>query len=340
MQHEVMKNNLEEFGTEVGEPQTASEPRRSARDITEEFEENVEKVGGRQTYSNTQWTAKEAGVFVAVPSTRTKLPAGVYNVQVKNNIPVFVEQDLVVDDLMQFPDSLSDKIFSEINDFWGRGAVFKEYGFLHRRGYIFYGPQGSGKTAMVQQIIKSVVEKDGIVFMCEHPGILVLGLTQFRQVEPERPVVCVFEDIDSIIKNYGDDYLLALLDGENQIDKVLNIATTNYPEYLDKRIVARPRRFDRVIKVGMPGADIRREYFRHKLNIKENELEKWVNATDGFSFAACAELVISVKCLGHPFEKAAEILSDLLTSKASSSDFTGGKVGFAASSQRGPGFAS
>jgi ethanolamine transporter len=30
-------------------------------------------------------------------------------------------------------------------------------------------------------------------------------------------------------------------------DKVINIATTNYPERLDRRIVSRPRRFDRII---------------------------------------------------------------------------------------------
>jgi hypothetical protein len=321
-----MYNHLEEFGTSV----ETAEPsrRRPPTDIGAEFEDQVEKVGGRPEISKTQWTANEA-VYVAVPPTRNKLPAGVYTVTIKNNIPVFVKQDLVVDDLMHFPDSLSDKVFNEISDFWSRGDVFKEYGFLHRRGYIFYGPQGSGKTAMVQQIIKSVVDKDGVVFICEHPGILVLGLTVFRGVEPNRPIVCVFEDIDSIIKNYGDDYLLALLDGENQIDKVLNIATTNYPEYLDKRIVARPRRFDRVIKVGMPNETIRREYFHHKLKIKEDELEKWVSATNEFSFAACAELVISVKCLGHDFDKAVEILSSLLSSKHSSSEFDSTEIGFA-----------
>jgi len=30
---------------------------------------------------------------------------------------------------------------------------------------------------------------------------------------------------------------------------VLNLATTNYPEQLDRRFVARPRRFDRVVRI-------------------------------------------------------------------------------------------
>ena len=324
-----MKNNLDDFGTNIDSSPQATAPRRHYDDEVRHRDDEDSGGSKREKFGNTQWTANEAGVFVAVPSTRAQLPAGVYTVLIRNGVTLFVKQDLVVDDLMKFPDSKSDEILTEISEFWNKGDLFKEYGFLHRRGYILYGPQGSGKTAIVQQVIGEIIEKGGIVFICEHPAILTTGLTSFRQVEPDRPVVCLFEDIDAIIKNYGDDYLLTLLDGENQIDKVLNIATTNYPEYLDKRIVSRPRRFDRVIKVGMPSADIRRAYFTKKLNIKEHELETWVNATEGFSFAACAELVISVKCLGHPFDKAVGILSSLLTSKASSNEFNEGQFGFA-----------
>jgi ATP-dependent 26S proteasome regulatory subunit len=56
---------------------------------------------------------------------------------------------------------------------------------------------------------------------------------------------------------------LSVLDGENQVDKVLNIATTNYPEKLDRRLVGRPRRFDRLIYIDMPNHVVRREYFKY-----------------------------------------------------------------------------
>ncbi len=42
-------------------------------------------------------------------------------------------------------------------------------------------------------------------------------------------MVCIFEDIDAIVQEHGEDELLALLDGEARIDYVLNVATTNYP---------------------------------------------------------------------------------------------------------------
>ena len=111
----------------------------------------------------------------------------------------------------------------------------------------------SGKTCLVQQIITNIVNTDGLVFQCtNHPAVFNDGLAQFRKVEPDRPIVCLFEDIDAIISEHGEDEILQLLDGESAIDKCLNIATTNYPENLDRRLVARPRRFDRVIQIGMP----------------------------------------------------------------------------------------
>ena len=43
-------------------------------------------------------------------------------------------------------------------------------------------------------------------------------------------MICIFEDIDAIIQNYGDCVLLQWLDGHHQVDRVINLATTNYPE--------------------------------------------------------------------------------------------------------------
>lgn len=40
-----------------------------------------------------------------------------------------------------------------------------------------------------------------------------------------------------------------------------------------------------------------------KLGADDAELERWVGATDGLSLAACAEPVISVRCLGHGLEE-------------------------------------
>lgn len=314
------KPDLSEFGSSVRGRRQPAEPYPYA-----EGQATAEPppFSGLPFVSNqfTQWTSPQQNLYMAISNAVDTLPAGHYKIGSHQGQPTFYHLPNKVDDLLRFPDSKADAILSEIDNFWKRGTIFKEHGFLHRRGYMFYGPQGSGKTCLVQQVIAEVVQRKGIVFGCEHPSIFKAGLLRFREVEPDRHVVCLFEDIDALMDRHGEEEFLSLLDGEEMLDKVLNIATTNYPERLDARIVQRPRRFDRVIKVDMPGKEIRRMYFERKLKIATEEIDMWVAATEGFSFAACAELVISVKCLGNEFDYSVEVLEALKNSKPSSQDF-------------------
>jgi len=326
--------NYEEFGTAVPHQPSGAESERIMRALNssvEDVEPVVAKDEDLTKMVPTQWTMAGPNAFVCVPNSVKTLPAGLYNVQPQRNGGVmFEKQQLQIDELMDFPDSKIDKILTDIDTFWAEGEKFYYHGFLHRRGYMFYGPQGSGKTCLVQQLVSNIIKANGIVFYCTKPLYLQLGLTVFRTVEPNRPVICIFEDIDAIIKENGDDVLLSLLDGENQVDRVLNIATTNYPELLDRRIVNRPRRFDRVIRIDWPGDGVRRLYFEKKLKIAGSELDQWVAATERLSFAACAELVISVKCLGKDFNDTVKILKEQNAARPKSSEYDAdeSKVGF------------
>jgi SpoVK/Ycf46/Vps4 family AAA+-type ATPase len=185
---------------------------------------------------------------------------------------------------------------------------------------------------VVHQVVHRIVKAGHIAVFCEHPGLLTRTMELFRRVEPTRPLVCLFEDIDAVIEVHGDSELLQWLDGSHQIDKVINIATTNYPERLDRRIVSRPRRFDRIIKIESPEARIRRTYFTRKLpDLAAQELERWVELTEGLSFAALAELVISVACLGNSLEDSIEVLRHLDDQHPSSKEFDRpGNMGFGA----------
>lgn len=275
-----------------------------------------------------QWSLCGPNTFCGVGDTQEILEPGVYSITASQGVSRFVKKDINIDALIEFPDSKADGILTEIEEFWKRGKYFEDYGFLHRRGYLLYGKQGSGKTSIVQQVVRRIVDHEGIVFLCNSPNVFTEGLSVFRKIEPNRHVVCIFEDIDSIINVYGEDALLSVLDGETQINRVLNVATTNYPERLDARIASRPRRFDRVLKIGMPEKAVRKAYFQKKLKIDDKEIDTWVNATEDFSFASMSELVISVKCLGNSFEESVARLRELMDNKPSSSNLDGGKVGF------------
>ncbi len=314
---------LEEFGTDVP---AEKYPKDNLAASTPPQEIGDEGKGSGITL--VQWALVGNGEYMGVGPTKVILPAGVYVPFMTNKGVAFKFVDIKVDELLELPDSLYSGIISEIEDFWTRGDKFREFGFLHRRGYMLFGPAGGGKTCVVQQIINRIVKAGDVVMICGRPGDLVEGLATFRRIEPTRRVVCVFEDLDAIIRDHGEDRILALLDGENQIDRVLNIGTTNYPERLDPRIIARPRRFDRVVKVGMPADNVRRVYLEKKLGISGDDLEMWVNKSKGFSFAALAEMVISIKCLGNSLDDTVNVLRELSKAKASSTEFDPTKLGF------------
>ncbi len=276
--------------------------------------------------SGLQWMVR-GNTFMMCGRTLPRLPAGAYSCsQDYNGNAVFTARNLQADDIIDFPDSLAAKVLDEIERFWQLGDRFRKHGFLHRRGYLFYGKQGGGKSSLVHLIVGRILDAGHLAFFCEQPGSFIGCMEQLRQVEPDRPMVCVFEDIDAIIKTYGDSELLQWLDGNHQVNKAINLATTNYPESLDRRIISRPRRFDRILRIDAPDARLRQAYFKRKLpELSVAELDRWVELSDGLPFAALAEMIISVCCLGNDLEKSALLLKELDSHNPSSSEFGDGE---------------
>ena len=300
-----------------------------------ELENLQEKVG-----KPSQWGAVSAGIYKALASTHKTLPSAAYSISFDrhNSEPLFIKKQVKTDDIIKFKKSLSGTLMSEINSFWGGGERFTDLGFLHRRGYLLYGPQGTGKSSVINEVVEDIIKRDGIVLYCENPKFFNEALVVFRKAEPNRNLLCVFEDIDAIIKRHGEEEILSVLDGSNMVDRVLNIATTNYPEILDKRIVSRPRRFDRVIKVAPPSKSIRKQYLQAKLPKKSN-VDEWVEKTDDLSFAGITEAVISVECLGIDIDKAIDIIKNIEKGHPNSDDFgTKGSLGFSTETTKRPTF--
>jgi hypothetical protein len=270
-----------------------------------------------------QWMLTGPNTFQMCGRTTEQLPAGAYSVYMDNcGNAVFQARELQVDELIHFPDSLPARVLGEIRRFWSTGERFARYGYLHRRGYLLYGKQGCGKSSLIHQIVRDIVADGHVAFFCGSPYYFIRCMEKFRQVEPARPIVCIFEDIDAIIEQNGDADLLQWLDGNHQVDKAVNLATTNYPEKLDRRIISRPRRFDRILRIDAPDARMREAYFAKKVpELTAVELARWVDLTDGLPFAALAEMVISVCCLGNDLEEAAKLLRSLDAHNPSSAEF-------------------
>jgi hypothetical protein len=267
------------------------------------------------------------GGFVPSRTTTEKLPAGTYKLQFADAVGFyFAPMPLTTDSLLRLPDSKSDAVIAEIERFWTLKEKFQQFGFVHKRGFLLYGPPGSGKTSTVAVVNQNMVAAGGVVLIpTVPPDVLAPMLSSLRQVEPHRPLVVVFEDIDDHIRRYGEAEMLSLLDGESSIDNVVYIATTNYPENLAGRVVNRPSRFDKVIKIGMPNAGAREMYLKSR-GLSQETVDAWVPLTDGFSIAHLKELVVGVEVLGEPLDDVVKRLRRMAVTPSSDGDKS--SVGF------------
>ena len=241
------------------------------------------------------------------------------------------------DKLLHFPDCASDWVIDEIRSFWRKETHFRSHGFMWKRGFLLYGPPGSGKTSTVNIVTAEHVTDGGIVLYIQHPSLGSEALKIIRTIEPKRSLIVVLEDIDAIASNYGESDLLSMLDGEHQVDNVVFIATTNYPERLDHRIVNRPSRFDIIAKIGMPNAEARRLYLLDKsINLQSDPdmADLWVKETEEFSFAHLKELIVSVEVFERPFDESVERLRQMMECKSSSKEFQQSDMGFVTSKQQ------
>lgn len=264
-----------------------------------------------------QWGTSDGTIFIPSSKTVAKLTPGVYEIDQSNSFGLFFEKIPVkTEGLIRFPDTNSDKVVAEIQKFWERESFFREYGIAYKRGIILYGPPGSGKSCTVQLIMQDVIQRQGIVIEFNEPYLFIDGMRILRQIQPKTPVVVIMEDIDSILEAYNESEILNILDGVNDMDKVVFLATTNYPDKLGHRIMNRPSRFDKRFRIGFPSAESRRAYLEHVIK-KDNleklgiDLDKWVKDTDEFSIAHLKELFAAVVILGDEYDDALETLKKM-----------------------------
>lgn len=310
----------------------ALQPTLSSRNYPDDSVECESEANNK--LGNVEMWARYGDAYKPCETAVNELPPGQYVVENNHSLGIhFRKKEVSLDDLLVLPDSSSKEIIESLDEFWEKEKHFRRFGFLWKRGVLLWGPAGSGKTSTVQIISKKIIDTGGITVYVTHPGLGAQGLELLRKVEPTRPIVVLLEDIDAITEQYGESSLLALLDGELQIDNVVFLATTNYPERLDKRLVNRPSRFDIVKKIGMPTAKARKVYLLHKNPRldhpgRSTELQRWVEETKGFSVAHLKELIVSVEVFEIPFDVAIKRLRAMMDVKISSDQAEDSNFGF------------
>lgn len=280
-----------------------------------------------------QFATMNGTTFSPTYKTSNYLIPGVYEIISTQSGIHYEKIPVKTDDLIRFPETNSELVITEIKNFWEREDVFRKYKLMFQRGIILYGPAGSGKSSTIQLIVADVIEREGVVIKFCHPNLFREGMRIFRQIQPNTPVIVLMEDIDSILEQYCESEVLNILDGVDQVDKIVFLATTNYPENLGDRILNRPSRFDKRFKMGHPGAKSRELYFKHlmdeeaitKFNI---DIKKWVKDTEKMSVAHLKELFINVCILGNDYNEAIELLKTMVEVRPDSSEDNGKTLGF------------
>lgn len=297
--------------------------------------ETLETINKSNVMDKSSMWAVFGDSFKPCKKALEKLEPGFYRITIEPNLGlVFNRHEFSTDELLGFDDQSSNSVVQQIKKFWTLEDHFKKYGFVWKRGILLWGPPGSGKTSTINLVAADVIKSNGVVLLVSDIHSAAAGLAAFRQVQPYTPMLCIIEDIDAFGENAT---LLSLLDGELQINNVVFIATTNYPERLDARIINRPSRFDIVEMIGFPSEKTRDEFFKQKSEILKHNFEKrkqWVNDTKDFSFSYMKELIIAVEVFQCSYESALARLNKMRENNFHSQDNRHIQVGFAPQSAK------
>ncbi|WP_247728876.1 CDC48 family AAA ATPase [Halovivax limisalsi] len=236
--------------------------------------------------------------------------------------------------------------------------VYAQMDMQAPKGVLMYGPPGTGKTLLAKAIANesqsNFISIKGPELLNKFVGESEKGIREvFEKARSNAPTVIFFDEIDSIAgergRTTGDSgvsermvsQLLTELDGLEELEDVVVIATTNRPDLIDPALL-RPGRLDRHVHVPVPDEAARRKIF--EVHTKDKPLADavdldWLAAeTEGYvgadieavtreaSMAATREFVNSVDPEDMPdtisnvriskehFEQALEEVSPSVTS--------------------------
>ena len=143
---------LEDFGTQVNQNMTPPS-------MEEDCSKETSYRKSQQIYNFIQWTNLGDGVYSHTGHTQKILDSAAYTIFTNDRGLFLRKETLNSDELIEFKDSVIDNIIKEIDVFWESKKEFEKYGFLHRRGYLFYGKAGCGKSAIIYLIINKHLYK-------------------------------------------------------------------------------------------------------------------------------------------------------------------------------------
>lgn len=209
------------------------------------------------------------------------------------------DRDYTWDDLILTP-SLKDEIRQNLSNLIDFRHVYQANNLSIKRGLIFSGPPGCGKSTLGKILCKNI----SWTFIWVTPKYLLhpKHIASIVDLAKElSPSVLFLEDIDlyggqretnSNVALLGE--LMNQLDGIQENKDIITLATTNKPDIMEKALIDRPGRFDKVLKFDKPDTECRERMlttFAKGIHLDNIDMAKVAKLTDKLTGAHLKELV-------------------------------------------------
>lgn len=142
-------------------------------------------------------------------------------------------QDVEYDSIV-LEEEMKEAIMRDVVGFFDAREQYKYFGTPWKRGLIFHGTPGNGKTMTVKAIMKTLMGREDPI-----PTLYVKTFAQrgygpqqsvrqiFTKARRSAPCLLLFEDVDSLVKEEVRSYFLNEIDGLENNDGILMIGSTN-----------------------------------------------------------------------------------------------------------------
>jgi hypothetical protein len=153
------------------------------------------------------------------------------------------------------PPHLKDDLLNDVQSFFTKGVeIYKRLNLKPFRKLLLAGVPGTGKTMLCSALAKWALDREYLVIYissADRDGSTFWKIEQALGIasRSDHPTLILLEELDAYLHEEEKALVLNVLDGSEALvnDKgSLLIATTNFPEAIDQRVMKRPGRLDRI----------------------------------------------------------------------------------------------